>query len=738
MANNIKMKTIKRLIFVLFMLSTLASQAQKPNLDSLFRVWNDKTALDTNRLKAIHKIAREGYLNFKPDSAFYYAQLHYDFAKTKGLKKQMADALIIQGYSYQIRSDYPKALDYFQRSLKIYEEISDKKAIANSLVNIGQIYISQDEYSIAMDYFQRSLAKYEEISDKKGVVTTLTNIGYIYDNQGYISKALSYFRRGIKVYEEISDEEGIAGVLGDIGYIYMRDGNYSKALEYFHRSLKLYEESNSKYFMSSILIGIGSVYMDQENYLKALEYFQQSLKIKEELDDKHGIGRVLILIGCALVEGDYSKALDTFQKGLKICEEISDKNGIAQILDYTGHVYYYQGDYPKSLDYIKRSLKVYEEIPDNDGILKCLEEIGVLYEEHGNPRESTRYYEKALLLAEEIGTIYYQQSACEYLYDAYKSMGNDNKALEYLEKMLMLTDSLNKEKLTEKLQKMEFAKKAIADSLIQVAKEQEVQHTHEIEVRKKNRTKNFAFGIGLLVLIVAIALFSRLRYTRKAKVIIEKEKDRSDNLLLNILPAEIAAELKEKGEAAARDFDTVSVLFTDFVEFTQISEKLSATELVAEINYCFKGFDGICEKYGIEKIKTIGDAYMAAGGLPVTKDDSTKNTVLAALEMADFIVRRKIERETSRQIPFEMRLGIHTGAVVAGIVGVKKFQYDIWGDTVNTASRMESSGEVGKVNISQSTYELIKNDAVFTFESRGKIETKGKGEIEMWFVERVV
>jgi len=151
---------------------------------------------------------------------------------------------------------------------------------------------------------------------------------------------------------------------------------------------------------------------------------------------------------------------------------------------------------------------------------------------------------------------------------------------------------------------------------------------------------------------VAIAIYSRLRYTRKAKAIIEEEKDRSDMLLLNILPAEIAAELKEKGEAAARDFDMVSVLFTDFREFTQMSEKLSATELVAEINYCFKGFDGICENFGIEKIKTIGDAYMAAGGLPVTKDNSTKNTVLAAIEMADFIVRRKTEKEALGQIPF--------------------------------------------------------------------------------------
>ena len=178
----------------------------------------------------------------------------------------------------------------------------------------------------------------------------------------------------------------------------------------------------------------------------------------------------------------------------------------------------------------------------------------------------------------------------------------------------------------------------------------------------------------------------------------------------------------------------VSILFTDFKEFTQLSEKLSAKELVSEINTCFQAFDAICEKHNVEKIKTIGDSYMAASGLPVPAEGSIKNAVLAALEMQAFILDRKNANETEGRHAFEMRVGIHTGPVVAGIVGVKKFQYDIWGDTVNTASRVESKGMVGKVNISQITYELLKDDPDFKFESRGKIQAKGKGEIEMYFV----
>jgi class 3 adenylate cyclase len=218
-------------------------------------------------------------------------------------------------------------------------------------------------------------------------------------------------------------------------------------------------------------------------------------------------------------------------------------------------------------------------------------------------------------------------------------------------------------------------------------------------------------------------------FIRKSKAEISKEKDRAENLLLNILPEEVARELKEKGKATARKYEKVSILFTDFKEFTQVASNLSPETLVGELNKFFMVFDAVCDKYKIEKIKTIGDAYMAAGGLPLPLDISVKNTVLAALEMTRFVAERK---ETPKL--FEMRAGIHTGPVVAGIVGVRKFQYDVWGDTVNIASRMESAGEPGRVNISKTTYDLIRDDPDFTFEYRGCIEAKGKGKVEMYFV----
>ncbi|MEM9888202.1 MAG: adenylate/guanylate cyclase domain-containing protein [Bacteroidota bacterium] len=214
-----------------------------------------------------------------------------------------------------------------------------------------------------------------------------------------------------------------------------------------------------------------------------------------------------------------------------------------------------------------------------------------------------------------------------------------------------------------------------------------------------------------------------------------KEKERSEELLLNILPAEVAEELKLNGSSPARNFEEVTILFTDFKQFTAISEQMSPEELVAEINVCFRAFDEIITKYRIEKIKRMGDAYMAAGGLHLPRRSEPKDVVLAALEMQNFMLERQKIRQKEQCAYFEMRCGIHTGSVVAGIVGVKKFQYDIWGDTVNTAARMESSGEVGQVNISEATYELLKVSEQLNFTARGKVGVKGKGAVEMYFVD---
>ncbi len=290
----------------------------------------------------------------------------------------------------------------------------------------------------------------------------------------------------------------------------------------------------------------------------------------------------------------------------------------------------------------------------------------------------------------------------------------------------------------------------IIDSLLSKLKNLEasqkqaiIESQQKIEEKNESITLGLAFGMGgafMGMVGVALAFYMQRNKLDKEKKLSEQErikseaaKKQSEELLLNILPSEVAEEIKTTGTAKAKSYTMVTVMFTDFKDFTSVSERVSAELLVDEIHTCFSAFDHIVQKHKVEKIKTIGDAYLCASGLPVSNYTHAVDMLKAAFEIRDYMHQRKKEKEARGEIPFEIRIGIHTGPVVAGIVGVRKYAYDIWGDTVNMASRIESNGEPGKINISGATFELVKDKFDCTY--RGKIPAKNKGEIDMYFVE---
>jgi class 3 adenylate cyclase/Tfp pilus assembly protein PilF len=541
-----------------------------------------------------------------------------------------------------------------------------------------------------LESIEKSIAGNEEIGNKWGISEAEIVVGVLFEEQGNFPKALEHYNRALAIDEEIGNKEGMAMSLNNIGNIYNTHNNSVRALEYYKKALAIDEELGIKQGIAVELGNIGSIYQEQGKTAEALEYQQRALKINEEIGDMYGVGSSMRSIGDLYQQlENYPLALENYEKSIAIFEEVGMPYEMGTTRTNLGNYYLNQGEISRALDECK----------------------------------------KGLAICEETGSLQGQYKACYCLYRAYKEMGNSAEALGFYEQMIIHKDSIynvdNTRKITRIQMQSEFDKKEAASKAEQEKKD--ALAAEELE-RQKLVRNGFVGGFAVVFLFAGVFFVQRNK--------IGKEKERSEELLLNILPEETAQELKEKGESDARLIDQVTVLFTDFKGFTALSEKVTPKELVADLHKCFSAFDRICEKYGIEKIKTIGDAYMAAGGLPSPTTTHAEDVVNAALEMAEVVEKGKADKIAAGLPFFEVRIGVHTGPVVAGIVGVKKFQYDIWGDTVNTASRMESSGEVGRVNISEATFSLIKDEPEFQFTPRGKVQAKGKGELEMYFVHR--
>jgi two-component system, NtrC family, sensor kinase len=277
---------MKKLIYVLLFLPLISfaqSNLPRQTADSHWQVWQDETQSDSMRLKALDTFIWRKYLFTQPDSAFYYAQLEYEYARSRGLHIHMADALNTQGISFAIRSNYERAIDYFVNSLKIKEEIGDQTGVANLLNNIGIIYENQGDYQRAIDNYMQSLEIQEELGNMKGMANALNNIGNSFYNQNDFIKAIDYHTRSLTLKEKIGDKKGISESLNNLGLVYQKQGDLTKALDAFTRSLEIKEEFEDKQSIANSLNNIGFLYLEQGNYNSALLFSRRALNMAKEV-----------------------------------------------------------------------------------------------------------------------------------------------------------------------------------------------------------------------------------------------------------------------------------------------------------------------------------------------------------------------------------------------------------------------------------------------------------------------
>lgn len=452
--------------------------------------------------------------------------------------------------------------------------------------------------------------------------------------------------------------------------------------------------------------------------ITALESFEKSMKLDASANNTMESKKNIKFLATSLFN-DVNKGLDTINYTVALQNfEIFKKY---YILSDTSKANLISNDIKFKFALANVYEKLFEKSPVLDAKAKYFNLGNQLYDEilsesNNDPKAK---YNKATFMAK---AAVYQIDVNKQIYT--KDLNVKASTINKLDKDNQLKQSEIQTKELVIQTKEQVIKEKVLESdaktrVIELLKEEKI--LKDKELRQEAIIRNTFVG-GFIIMLLCTVVFFRQRN----KIAIEKR--RSDDLLLNILPEEVADELKKTGSAQAKHYNHVSVLFTDFVGFTRISEKLSPEELVEEIHQCFTAFDEIIDRNGLEKIKTIGDAYLAVCGMPNEDKSHARKAVQASIEIMEFINKRIIIGGK-----FKIRIGINSGPVVAGIVGVKKFAYDIWGDTVNTAARMEQTSENGKINISGNTYELVKND--FTFQYRGKIDAKNKGEIDMYFVE---
>ena len=642
----------------------------------------------------------------------------------------------VQILLFLVLSSFPlfcAAQDVRTDSLKTILLSSEDDTLKINILNVLADHLNRSQPSKTIEYGNEARVLAEELNFEKGLAFALKNIGQGYFNQGNYVEALLNWEQSLRIFESVHNESAAANLLSNLGSTHFYMGNEVKAVDYLLRSLTVSEKIGDSLRMATCLMNIGAMYSTiPGNIDNSLPYFHRALSICESIKYVAGIGMVSFNLGDFYFQKEhYDSALFYFEKSLKDQALID----VAASLNSIGNIYAVREEFSAAIKYQMEALEIAERIDAKLEMANIYLGLASTYQKQGNNEAAISYFEQAKNTATEIESHYELKDAYEGIAKVYAELSDFKNAYKYQTLLRETEKKIYSIETDDKIKTLQFSYEIDKkESEIEI-----LEKTSEIEGLQIERQKTaiYAGAIGVIILILmGLGLYSRYKYVQRTKKIIEIEKDKSETLLLNILPSEVAAELKEKGESDAKEFENVSVIFSDFKGFTSISEHLSAQELVAELNTCYKAFDKIITSYGIEKIKTIGDSYMAAGGLHTPGTSTTKDVIMAGLEMQAFVEERRGDHESQDKTFFEMRVGIHTGSVVAGIVGVKKFQYDIWGDTVNIASRMESSGEIGTVNISVTTYNLVKEEEDLLFEQRGQIEVKNKGMVEMYFVKK--
>ncbi|MCB9251910.1 MAG: hypothetical protein H6605_05545 [Flavobacteriales bacterium] len=551
-------------------------------------------------------------------------------------------------------------------------------------------------------------------------------IQYYKENSDSVEASLPIVKELLEQSVSIKYSKGIiltAFYAGDC-YLFLNDP--PNAIKHFLISLKESEKIKSMKDVSLANMGIGLVYLDQKLYDKAIESFMKASEYSKRIKELSSYSTQLYLIGYSQISlNRYDEAKIFLDSALMLKTKLKDVKGKYECQLSIANYFLGKNQYDSALLYYNMILGYFEdqkEFVPVSYIQSSLAEIS-FRDKHYN--EALKHAKEALFYADKVGVRTPKLKASHILYRIYEKLGIMDQAFLYLHQYNYLKDSLENKEFTSQI--------SIAQATYNFEKEEAIMKSNKekSELRYRSNLKYEKRKQQVLILVTGLSILLFVVVIIANKSII-KQRQISEDLLLNILPEQTAKELKNLGSSVSRQHEKVSIMFCDIKNFSHLAETLSPQNVVEMLDHYFKNFDDIIDEYSLEKIKTIGDAYMCAGGLHPNLSYQEKNIVLAAIKILEFIKSAEAEMNEKYGSSFTFRVGIHIGNVVSGVVGKRKFTYDIWGDAVNVAARMEQNSMPGKINVSGETFLELKED--FEFEYRGKIQAKNKGEIDMYFV----
>jgi len=626
-----------------------------------------------------------------------------------------------------------REIDSLLRELSVQADDSNK---VRTLWNLARVHrnINRDKL---LEFADQAIALADKVDDYSGKGQAIKFKALSYSDRSDYAAAIRLYEEASKAFQQANDTLGISNVMSNTGAVYVNLGDNRKGLELFYESLKLAEITGNKVRILSALNNIGAAYKNNPSTKHmALDYYKRAQGLAIQINDQSSAAIAGNNIGEIYLERGSDSALNYLFDAIQKLESLNSLTSVPGSYNNVGRFYFLRKDYEKALFYHEKALAVARKLDDKRNKTATLNGIAKVYLAQGDKRKALKIYQEVVTIAgmdKEIGgkLMFELRDAYEGLSSTYSQLGDYASAYKAEKLLAEVKDSLVSIEGTDAMKDLgrnyELNKIQIENEFLKV--DQQLKD-EQLRVGKIVRNAILA-GLTLVLLLIGV-LYRDYKNKIRTNKLLDQRKAEIEALLLNILPFEVAAELQKTGHSVPRYYDSTTVMFTDFVGFSRIAETLTPQQITTELNEFFTEMDEIIEKYNLEKIKTIGDSYMCAGGIPSPNASHPEDAVRAGLEIAEYLRLKNLQRENTGLPKWEIRIGINTGSLVAGVVGKKKYAYDIWGSAVNIASRMESNGQPGLLNISSSTYELVKDkfDCVY----RGKIYAKNVGEIDMYFV----